>query len=257
MVEEDKQNRDHVVALERGLQVIAAFTNQDEQLTLSDISKVVNLSRATVRRYLFTLEDLGYVEVSGRYFRLSPRVLTLAQAYLSSSLLPRVAQPFLERVSASLDESCLVAILNADEVIYVARSARKRMTSMVRDIGAHLPAYCTSVGRVLLSALSEHELDRYFQRAELRPLTPLTIVDQPRLRQELAAVRRQEYSIIDQELEHGLLSLGVPVLNASGRVIAAMSVSTQTTRTSPQKLLDSYLPVLRRATMELRSLLVG
>jgi IclR family transcriptional regulator, pca regulon regulatory protein len=256
-VVEDNENRDHVTALARGLEVIAAFTSQNEQLTLADIAKLVKLSRATVRRYLLTLENLGYVEASGRYFRLSPRVLILAQAYLSSSLLPRVAQPFLERLSSSLDESCLVAILNGDEVIYVARSARKRMTSMVRDVGAHLPAYCTSVGRVLLSNLSEDELDRYLQRAELRAFTPLTIVDKGQLRQELAAVRQQGYSIIDQELEHGLLSLGVPLINSSGRSVAAMSVSTQVTRTGVDRLLDTYLPALRQTTVELRPLLVG
>ena len=141
------------------------------------MARIVSLPRATVRRCLLTLEKLGYVESSGRFFSLSPQVLTLAQAYLSSSPLPRVAQSFLERVSDTLGESCSLSILHKDEVIYIARSTRKRIGSLHRDVGSHLPAHCTSMGRVLLAALSDKELDAFLATAKLESHTRYTITD--------------------------------------------------------------------------------
>src|SRR5215472_5277296 len=174
VAKERARGRDQITALARGLAVIRAFAGQDEQMTLADLAKVVGLPRATVRRCLLTLEALGYVEARGRLFHLAPQVLTLAQAYLSSSLLPRVALPFLERMSEELGESCSVSVLHDDQVIYVARSTRKRLASLHRDVGTRLPAYCTSMGRVLLANLSEGELDRYLKRSKREPLTRFT-----------------------------------------------------------------------------------
>src|SRR5271170_5055803 len=168
------RSRDQITALARGLSVIRAFSGQDEQMTLADIAKLVHLPRATVRRCLLTLEALGYVEARGRFFRLAPQALTLAQAYLSSSLLPRVALPFLERMSETLSESCSVSVLHEDQVIYVARSTRKRLASLNRDVGTRLPAYCTSMGRVLLAALSEAELDAFLKRVRPERFTRFT-----------------------------------------------------------------------------------
>lgn len=251
------RSRDQITALARGLAVIRAFSGRDEQMTLADIAKVVGLPRATVRRCLLTLEALGYVEAQGRLFRLAPQVLTLAQAYLSSSLLPRVATPFLERMSEALGESCSVSVLHDEHVIYVARSTRKRLASLHRDVGSRLPAYCTSMGRVLLASLSDRELDSYFNRAARERLTRFTVVDENELREILAEIRRREFCIVDQELELDLRAVAIPLRNASGRVVAALNVGTQASRTNKRQLTDAFLPAMRAAAAEMRPLLLG
>ena len=249
--------RDQITALARGLAVIRAFSGQDEQMTLADIAKLVALPRATVRRCLLTLEALGYVELRGRFFRLAPQVLTLAQAYLSSSLLPRVTAPFLERMSGELGESCSVSVLHDDQVIYVARSARKRLASLHRDVGARLPAYCTSMGRVLLAALPDSELDAFLKRVPREAYTRFTVTGGRELREAVAEVRRRDYSVVDQELELDLRAIAVPLRNASGRVVAALNVSTQASRTGKRELIDKILPAARAAAAEIRPLLLG
>jgi IclR family pca regulon transcriptional regulator len=254
---ESATDRSFVTALARGLSVMKAFTRQSDRLTLSDVSRIVGLPRATVRRCLLTLERLGYVESSGRFFSLSPQVLTLAQAYLSSSPLPRVAQSFLERASDTLGESCSLSILHKDEVIYIARSTRKRIGSLHRDVGSHLPAHCTSMGRVLLAALPEKELTKFLREASLERFTKSTVVDPDALRAILERVARQGYCIVDQELEPDLRSLAVPVQNAAGLITAAINVSAQASRTPRKQLIDEFLPVLRDAALRMRPLLVG
>src|SRR5579859_4148955 len=230
--DDEAVDRNHLKVLERGLAVMRAFNGQRGQLTVAEMARVVELPRATVRRCLLTLTTLGYVASDGRYFRLTPQVLTLAQAYLSSSLLPRVSQSFIEQVSEQLNESCSVSILSGESVIYVARSSRKRPASVHRDVGTHLPAYCTSMGRVLLANLSPAELDAYFKRVSLNRFTPSTIVDERELRNQLDGVRQSGMCVIDGELEHGLRAIAVPVYNTSGNVIAALHVSTQAERVS-------------------------
>jgi IclR family pca regulon transcriptional regulator len=255
--EDRARGRDQITALARGLAVIRAFAGRDEQMTLADLAKVVGLPRATVRRCLLTLEALGYVEARGRLFHLAPQVLTLAQAYLSSSLLPRVALPFLERMSEELAESCSVSVLHDDQVIYVARSTRKRLASLHRDVGTRLPAYCTSMGRVLLANLSDREIDGYLKRSSREPFTRFTVVEADKLRGILAETRKREFCLVDQELELDLRSIAVPVRNASGRVVAALNVGTQASRTNKRRMLDSFLPVMRAAVSEMRALLLG
>ncbi len=249
--------RDHVTALARGLAVMRAFSEQSARLTLSDVARLVDLPRASVRRSLLTLEALGYVESDGRYFALSPQVLTLAQAYLSSSPVPRVAQPFLEKVSEQLGESCSLSILHDDEVIYVARSTKKRIGSLNRDVGAHLPAHCTSMGRVLLAALPDAELDAFLAKHQFQGFTRFTITDKKDLRAAIEKARKSRYSLMDQELEIDLRSLAVPVQNASGRTIAAMNVSTRASRTQKKQMLDVFLPALWETADKMQPLLVG
>lgn len=255
--EDPADSRNYVTALARGLTVIRAFSGQNQSMTLSDVARVAVLPRATVRRCLLTLQALGYVNVVGRFFSLSPQVLTLAQAYLRSSVLPRVAQPFLERISEQVGESCSMSILHGEEVIYVARSSRKRMASLHRDVGTHLPAHCTSMGRVLLAALSAKELDLYFKRATLEAFTPHTITTEPALRVALEQVTREGFCQVDEELEIDLRGLAVPVRNGSGRIVAALNVSSQAGRTSHAQMIDRFLSVLRKSASEMRPLLVG
>jgi IclR family pca regulon transcriptional regulator len=251
------ESRNYVTALARGLTVIKAFNGQPPQMTLSDVARAANLPRATVRRCLLTLQALGYATANGRFFSLSPQVLTLAQAYLGSSVLPRVAQPFLERVSETIGESCSASILHGEEVIYVARSSRKRMASLHRDVGTHLPAHCTSMGRVLLAALAPAELDAFLRRAKLTAYTPHTITEPEALRAVLAQVAREGLCAVDQELEIDLRSLAVPIHNGQGRIVAALNVSTQAGRTSHAHVMEVFLPVLRTAAADLRPLLIG
>jgi IclR family pca regulon transcriptional regulator len=249
--------RDFVTALARGLDVMRAFSGQqDEQLALADIAKLVRLPRATVRRSLITLCALGYMEESEKLFRLAPKVLTLAQAYLSSNLLPRVARPFVERVSSALGESCSVSILHDTEVIYIARSTNKRLTALLGDVGARRPAYCTSMGRVLLAHLPEASLDAYFRAVELKPLTAYTVTDESALRALLVKIRQQEFCLSDQQMELDLRTIAVPVRNNAGQVIAAMHVSTQAGRTTKRQMTQRFLPALREAAAEIRPLLI-
>jgi IclR family transcriptional regulator, pca regulon regulatory protein len=253
----DSKGRSHVESLARGLAVLKAFGDQHAQLSLSDMARIVSLPRASVRRSLLTLQELGYVQSDGRLFSLSPQVLTLARAYLESSPVPRVAQGFLENLSESLGQSCSLSILHGDEVIYIARSTRRRIGSLHRDVGAHLPAHCTSMGRVLLAALADSQLDMFLADSELQGFTPYTVTSKDELRAILEKVRRNGYCLVDQELEIDLRSIAVPVQSAGGRTIAARNVSAQASRTPKKQLTERFLPALREAAMKMRPLLIG
>jgi IclR family transcriptional regulator, pca regulon regulatory protein len=260
MPDEDQDastDSNYIAALARGLAVMRSFAGQRNQLTMAEIAKLVGLPRATVRRCLITLTSLGYIDTNGKYYRLTPQVLTLSQAYFSSNALPRVAQPFIEQVSEALGESCSVSVLTGDEVIYVARSSRKRAASIHRDIGQNLPAYCTSMGRVLLASLSEPELDAYFKRVTLKKFTPETVADEVTLRGILDQVRKREFCLIDGELEHNLRAIAIPVRDSAGKVIAAAHISTESSRIPKDKIRNEFLPVLRAAVSQMRSMLIG
>jgi IclR family transcriptional regulator, pca regulon regulatory protein len=252
---DDDAEKNYITALERGLAVIRAFSGQRDQLTLAELSKLVGLARATVRRCLITLKILGYVSTDGKYFRLTPQVLTLSQAYFTSNPLPHIAQPFIEQASRILGESCSISVLTGDEVIYVARSVRKRPASVHRGVGVNLPAYCTSMGRVLLASLPKEDLDAYFGRIELRKFNHKTITDEAKLREIIDQVRHDDFCIIDGELESALRAIAIPVRNASGIIIAAAHVSTE--RAPVKKMQAEYLPVLRQMVSDMRRLLIG
>ena len=249
--------KNFIAALARGLSVMRAFGNQPDRLTLAELSKIVELPRATVRRCLLTLSTLGYVESSGRYFRLSPQVLTLSQAYFSSSSLPRITQSSIEQISEVVHESCSVSVLTCDEVVYVARSARKRSASLHRDVGVNLPAYCTSMGRVLLANLSPEELRGYFSRVTLKKYNHKTITDEAALRKILDQVRKDDYCVIDSELEYDLRAIAVPVRNVAGDIVAAVNVSTENNRLTIKQLQTEVLPVMRQAVSRIRNSLIS
>jgi IclR family pca regulon transcriptional regulator len=210
-----------------------------------------------VRRCLLTLNALGYIEANGKYFRLTPQVLTLSQAYFSSSPLPYVAQPHIERVSESVSESCSISVLTGDEIVYVARSSRKRQASIHREVGVNLPAYCTSMGRVLLANLAPEDLDIYFSRVELKKFNHKTINDEATLRKLLAQVRKDDFCVIDGELEPDLRAIAIPVRDSTGQVVAAMNVSNGVNRMTSRQLENQVLPVMRQAAAKIRNALVG
>lgn len=240
-----------VEALERGLRVIRAFGPDQPDATLADLAKATNLPRATVRRSLHTLVELGYAHRSGHNFSLSPKILTLGYAYLSTAPLPRIAQPYLERISERAGESCSLSILEGNQVVYLARSARKRIMSVDLAVGSLLPAYCTSMGRVLLAALTDEEAERRLNNT-LRPqLTPHTVVALGPLLEILKGVRERGFALVDQELEIGLRSIAVPVFGPGGKVAAAINISTHAGRVTLEQLRGPLLDILRLGAAEL------
>jgi IclR family transcriptional regulator, pca regulon regulatory protein len=237
------QSSDFVQSLERGLAVIRAFDAEHRELALSEVARSTGLTRAAARRFLLTLVKLGYVNLSQGRFSLRPRVLELGYAYLSSLSLPEVAMPHMERLVAQVNESCSISVLDDTDVVYVARVPTRRIMSITLAIGTRLPAFVTSMGRVLLAGLPEAELDERLARIELTPLTARTVTDKDALREIIATVRRQGYAATDQELEEGLRSLAVPLRGASGAVTAALNVSVHASRASMAAMRREFLPL--------------
>lgn len=233
-----------VQSLERGLAVIRAFGPEEPELTLSDVARRTGLTRAAARRFLLTLADLGYVRSDGKRFALTPRVLELGYAYLSSLSLPEIAEPHLERLAAEVRESSSVSVLDGDDIVYVGRVPTSRIMRVSINVGTRFPAHATSMGRVLLAALPDAELDAYLARAELQPLTPRTITDAGDLRAELEHIREQGWALVDQELEEGLRSVAAPIRGRDGQVVAAVNVSAHASRASADAVKNSLLPPL-------------
>ncbi|MBB5392324.1 MULTISPECIES: IclR family transcriptional regulator C-terminal domain-containing protein [unclassified Herbaspirillum] len=244
-----------MTSLARGLAVIRAFSDSRRSLTIAQISQKTGIPRAAVRRCLHTLKQLGYADSEVNNFSLRPKILTLGYSYLSSTPLTISAQPYLNNISRTLGESCSLAVLDDNEVLYVARSAASRVMSVALNTGSRLPAYCTSLGRVMLSHLPDDQLKAYFEKVKLRALTDKTVVSQKRLREILARVREAGYAVIDEELEVGLRSIAVPVRGASGNVLAALNVGAQAARVSQRQMEEEILPVLLRGAQELSVLL--
>jgi len=241
-----------MTSLARGILVIQAFSEQRLQLSISQLSRRTGLSRASVRRCLYTLSKLGFAgSDDGRNFHLRPRVLTLGHSYLSSAPLATSAQPILEHLSQILHESCSVALLDGVEIVYVARANVSRIMSIDLGVGTRLPAFCTSMGRVLLANLAPTELEGLLPRIEFTHYTERTVNSIEKLRQGLAVVREQGYAIVDQELEVGLRSMAVPVRNAAGKVVAAINVGAHGQRVSVLDMQTRFLPYLRAAAQEL------
>ncbi|MEA5455950.1 IclR family transcriptional regulator C-terminal domain-containing protein [Sinomonas sp. JGH33] len=225
MTENPAAGDQFVQSLARGLAVIRAFDADHQEMTLSEVAARTELTRATARRFLHTLVELGYMRTDGRLFALTPLVLQLGYAYLSGQQLPELAQPFLEDLSHREGESTSMAILDGTDIVYLARIHTRRIISVGISPGTRFPAHATSMGRVLLAALQPAELDAYFATARLEQLTPRTLTSREAIEAELARVRTQGYAVVDQELEVGLRSVAVPVLGADGRTVAAINLA--------------------------------
>ncbi|HEY2967362.1 MAG TPA: IclR family transcriptional regulator C-terminal domain-containing protein [Casimicrobiaceae bacterium] len=246
-----------MASLARGLAVIRAFTQQRRHLTIAQLSQRTAIPRAAVRRCLYTLSMLGYVGTEdGRTYALRPRMLALGYAYLSSTPLVYAVQPLLDQITSALHESSSLAVLEGDEILYIARSSTTtRLMSIDLGIGSRLPAYCTSMGRVLLAGLSAAELDLYLSRVKLVKLTTRTVSTADELKAVLNTVRSDGYAVVDQELEIGLRSIAVPVSDREGRSVAAINVGTQSSRVPVAEMESKFLPPLRAAAHELGLLL--
>jgi IclR family pca regulon transcriptional regulator len=235
----------YVLSLARGLKVIETFEGRTEGQSVADVARRTGLSRAAVRRLLMTLESLGYAECTGRVYRLKTRVLKLGFSYLSSTSLPAIAQPILEQVTETVHESSSLSVLDGDQIVYLARAAAKRVMSVGLWVGSRLPAYCTSMGRVLLAALPDAELTAYLDRVEMKALTPKTVTDKAIVADIVGQVRANGFALTDEELELGLRSIAVPVKTRQHRVVAAMNIGVHAARVSTAEMLDRFLPVLR------------
>lgn len=237
-----------VQSLARGLSVITAFDAEHAEMPLTQVADRTGLSRATARRFLHTLVELGFVRTDGRLFTLTPQVLQLGTSYLSGLGLPEVAHPHLERLSTELTESTSMAVLDGDDIVYVARVATRRIMSVGITVGTRFPAHATSMGRVLLAGLDAPALDRFLSRVDLQPLTPRTLHHRDDLLAEIDRVRGQGWCFVDQELEQGLRSIAAPVTDADGHVLAAVNVSASTTFDDPDDLVAAALrPLLSTA----------
>jgi len=246
-----------MTSLARGLTVIRAFSQHRHRQSIAQLSQRTGIPRAAVRRCLYTLQKLGYVAVDdGRAYALRPQILALGHAYLSSAPLATSAQPLLNQVSEAIHESCSMAVLDGEDILYVARSsASTRIMSIDLGIGSRLPAFCTSMGRVLLAGLSPNELAAYLRRVKFVPYTNRTIVTRDQLKSALDIARATGFAVVDQELEIGLRSIAVPVADCDGRVAAAINVSVQAGRVSLAHMETTLLSPLRAAARELGMLL--
>lgn len=241
-----------MASLARGLVVIQAFSAERPTMTVSQISQKTDIPRAAVRRCLYTLGKMGFVNnQDGGAFSLRPKVLLLGHGYFASSSLSQAAGPILNRLSEPLDESSSVSVLDGDDILYIARAQTKRLMAMHLDVGSRLPAIYTSMGRVLIAALPKQEQEQYLARARYIQYTPHSLMDAKALAQELQQVRTQGFSIIDQELEAGVRSVALPVLGRDGRPTAAMSVGVHAQRVSINEMKEKILPALQEAVSEL------
>lgn len=241
----DSRASDDVVrSLERGLEVIEVMSRAQTSLTLADISRLCDTTRATARRLVLTLKELGYVAFDGYAYSLRPRVMDLGDAYLSGLGLPQVAHPHLARLAATVQDTCSLTVLDEFDVVYVDRVRASRLMTVNIDIGTRFPAYATSTGRILLAALPEESVEDYLSTLEAEPLTEMTTTSAPGLREEISRARREGFAIANQELDMGLRSVAAPVRASTGAVVAAVVVSTQVTRTPLDILRTQVVPQL-------------
>jgi IclR family pca regulon transcriptional regulator len=244
------RSRDFVQSLERGLAIIRVFGAERPSMTVSEIAAEVGLTRAAVRRFLLTLNELGYVTGKNNRFELTPRVLELGYSYLSALSFPDVALPRLEQLVTETAEASEGSILDRGDIVYVVRVPGPAMMTISVNVGARRPAYATAMGRVLLANLPEPELDAYLAAYELAPVLPRTITDAGEFRAELARVREQGYALVNQELEEGLVAVAVPIRDRSGRVRAAINLSTHIGRKSVKEM-RGLVPQVRAAASDI------
>lgn len=248
----DDNQGEYVQSLERGIAVIRAFGLHRVNLTITDVAEATGLTRATARRFLLTLERMGYVRHDGREYSLRPRVLELGYAYLSGFTLAEVAQPFLNDLMVTVQESTSLAVRDGSDLVYIAHAAPRRMMTINVPIGGRDPLYCTALGRVLLAGQHDDEIDRYLTATKFQAHTAATITDPAQLREAVLRVREEGYSLIEDQIEEGLVAMAVPMRDRSGAVVAAMNISAYSPRTTPEGLRVNHLPLLRQTAADIQ-----
>jgi len=249
----EQRESHYVQSLERGLSVITAFGPDAQELTLSEVARSTGLTRAAARRFLLTLADLGFVRHDGRLFRLTPRVLSLGYAFLSSLSLPAVAEPHLEWLAHEVRESSSMSVLDGRDIVYVARVPTSRIMAVAISVGTRFPAYATSMGRVLLAGLDDRALEEHLADLDLQSFTSHTVRSAGALRERVQEARRQGWALVDQELDHGLRSIAAPVRDRSGTVVAAVNVSSHVSRVTRAAARRELLPPLLHAVAEIET----
>ncbi|MDB5742740.1 MAG: transcriptional regulator, IclR family [Polaromonas sp.] len=243
----------YVQSFARGLEVIRSFSAQSPRQTLSEVAGRTGLTRAGARRILLTLQTLGYVDSDGRQFRLTPRILDLGFAYLSSLPIWNLAEPIMEALVSQLKESCSAAVLDGTDIVYVMRVPTHKIMSIGLGVGSRLPAYCTSMGRMLLSSLAQEDMMRVLHASNRVARTRYTATDLDEVVARIAQVRRQGWSLVNQELEEGLVSVAAPITDRAGRMVAALNISGQANRTSAEVMQETMLPPLLAAAQAISS----
>ena len=247
---------DHSEALARGLQILTVFDGAHRSLTLSEVAATVDLPRATARRALLTLVALGYVAMEGRQFRLTPRVLRLASAYLTSNLVSTLLQPACDRIARAIGESCTAAVLEGGEAVMIARALPLQLMPAGAGIGYRLPAYCSALGRVLLAALPEGGLAAYLDRTPLTAVTSYTLTDRTAVEAAIASVLDEGFAYVDQEAEPGFRSIAVPLRRFDGTVVAALNIGARVEQADRAEMMGRHLQTLLAEAAELSGHLV-
>jgi len=245
----------YVQSFARGLEVIRSFSASAPRQTLSDVAAATGLTRAGARRILLTLQTLGYVQADGKHFALTPRILDLGFAYLSSMPIWNRAEPVMEALVAQVHESCSAAVLDATDVVYVLRVPTHKIMRITLGVGSRLPAWCTSLGRLLLGELEPAALQERLAQSQLEAFTRHTITDPAALLARIAQARKQGWCLVNQELEEGLISVAAPIVDRGGRMVAALNISGQANRTSAKVMQESMLPPLLEAARSISRLL--
>jgi len=248
--ESEPRATDFVESLDRGLRLLRAFGESTAPMSLSEIARIADLPRATARRILFTLQHAGYVASDGKLFALTPHVLTLAGAYLRANQVVAVLQPVLDRISAVGLEISSVAVLDGDDVVFIARASPTRMFTGGVDIGYRLPSFCTAVGRAMLGRLTDAELKASLVAMKRDALTPQTVTDSKRLLAAIAADRGRGYSLVEREAEPHFRSIAVPVQRYDGTIVAAINIGAHVDRISTEEMVKRFLPLLREGADE-------
>lgn len=250
----DSKSSDFVEALARGLSVLEAFDAADPEMTLAELSRKVGMSIATVRRNVLTLEALGFIRRHNKHFLLAPRILSLGSSYLNAFKVEEAVTPELHRITSQFGDAANMAVLDGTNVLYVAHLSESLGVRRNASLGVTYPAYATSMGRTLLAALPEEDLDRYFQAYSPVKLTDYTVTDEAELRKTLVEVRASGYSITVDQLDYGITAIAVPVKDTTGRVVCSINSSGYTPRLTPDELVEQRLPELRLAANRLSQL---
>lgn len=245
----------YVQSFARGLQVIRSFSERAPRQTLSEVAAATGLTRAGARRILLTLQTLGYVQSDGKLFALTPRILDLGFAYLSSMPIWNRAEPVMETLVQQVQESCSAAVLDDTDIVYVLRVPTHKIMRISLGIGSRLPAWCTSMGRLLLADLDDEALRARLEASSIAPFTRHTLTDVDALVAKVQQARRQRWCLVNQELEEGLVSIAAPIVDRGGRMVAALNISGQANRTSPKVMQETMLPALMGAAQEISRLL--
>ena len=254
--EGDVRSTDFVESLDRGLRLLQAFGERSAPLTLSEIAVAAGLPRATARRILFTLQHGGYVASDGKQFSLTPHVLTLASSYLRSNPVVAVLQPVLDHIAVEAQEISSLAVLDGDDVVFIARGSPTRIFSGGVDIGYRLPAFCTAVGRAILGRFGDAELRTKLAAMKRDALTPQTLTDPKRLAAAIVADRTRGYSLVDREAEPHFRSIALPVKRYDGAIVGAINIGAHVDRIPTEEMIKRFLPLLREGTESVKTRLL-